>query len=186
MDLRNCTRSPYYNGARLSGFSEELVKIAAVRVGPYQQKTQYTCAAATLKAVLSYLGFDIPEEVLTILVRIKKRNGAETTQIVDAAKKLGFRTFERSFTIEEAKRITDKGIPIICDIQSFTKPGAGHYVVLAGIEGGSVYLMDPNVEGNKRIIPLEEFSERWWDREMRPPHKLMIRWGIVVLPPRGI
>ena len=177
MVSRNYTRKPSYK------VSLNLFKIAAIKVGPYQQEEEYSCAVATLRAVLMYWGDKVPEKVLGVLMRVKKKNGAETTQIVNAAQKLGYRAFEKSFTMEQAKQITDKGVPIICDIQSFTKPGSGHYVILKGMSNGDVHLMDPNVEGNQRVLSSREFQERWWDRRMKPPHNFMIRWGIVVLPP---
>lgn len=168
--------------ASLNGFCDELVKLA--RVEPYQQKTQWTCSAACLKAVLAHYGIKIPELVAIDLVRAKKNKGAETDQITRAAHKLGLDAFEYSFrSLEQAKLLLDDDIPIICDIQSFKHRGSGHYVVLTKIDENSVEIMDPNTKGNWRKLSLEEFDSRWWDRAMKPPHKKMLRWGTIILPP---
>jgi predicted double-glycine peptidase len=164
----------------LSNSIRSIEKFAKANVMTHQQETKWTCSAACLKAVLNYQGHKISERECGIYIRVRKNKGAETTDIVNAAKALGFDAYEKSFSIKEAKDLTDKGIPIICDIQSFTKPGAGHYVVLTDIDQNKAYLMDPNVESNSRVIPLDEFEKRWFDYEMHPPHKLMKHWGIVI------
>lgn len=162
-----------------------LEKIAMAEVKPHQQETQWTCSAACLKSVLTFYGIPTSERKCGVYIKVRKNKGAETTDIVNAAKAMGYDSYEKSFTIDEARDLTDKGIPIICDIQSFTKPGAGHYVVLVGIEGDRVYLMDPNTKGNSRTISLTEFRDRWFDHEMKPPHKLMKHWGVVVKNPKS-
>lgn len=161
-------------------FSDELEKIA--QVGPYQQKTQWSCSAACLKAVLEHYGARIPELLVIDAIGARKDRGAECDQIVDGARKLGFLAFEYSFeSLDQAKVLLDQDIPIICDIQSFNNPGKGHYVVMhAAVD--KIELMDPNTPGNRRVISREEMDERWWDRAMAPPHHMMPRWGIVVVP----
>jgi ABC-type bacteriocin/lantibiotic exporter with double-glycine peptidase domain len=150
---------------------------------PTQQHTGWSCSAACLKAVLRHHGFEVPEILLIWLIGTRKGRGAETTEIVNAARKLGFEATEGSFpSLDAAAEVLRKGFPIICDVQSFKFLGKGHYVVLTGIEGDQVHLMDPNVSGNQRTISRQEMEERWWDREMAEPHKLMTRWGIIIRP----
>lgn len=162
-------------------FSDEIEKIAEVI--PYQQKTQWTCSAACFKAVLNHHGIDIEEEGAVSLIGARPNRGAECFEIADAARKLGLDAFEYSFdSIDQAKTLLDQGLPIICDIQSFNHPGKGHYVVMVSADNESVQLMDPNTPGNWRVISREEMDQRWWDREMAPPHRLMPKWGIVILP----
>lgn len=153
------------------------------QVSPYQQKTQWTCSAACLKAVMAHWGTNIPELLVVDAVGARKGRGAECDQIAAAARKFGFLAFEYSFdSLDQAKVLLDQDIPIICDIQSFNNPGKGHYVVMTGVED-QVDLMDPNTPGNHRSISREEMDERWWDRAMAPPHQEMPRWGIIVIPP---
>ncbi len=174
--------------ALMESFSDELEKTA--QVGPYQQKTQWTCSAACLKAVLEHWGTKLSELSVIQAIGTKKGRGAECDEIAAAARKLGFLAFEYSFdSLEQAKVLLDQDIPIICDIQSFNNPGKGHYVVMTGAWNGDVgtedvvELMDPNTPGNTRTIKCSEMDERWWDRAMAPPHDLMPKWGIVVVPP---
>lgn len=158
------------------------VKTASVM--PYQQKTQWTCSAACLKAVAAHHGVRIPELAAIELVGARPGRGAETDQIAAAARKIGFLAFEYSFaSIDQARFLLDQEIPIICDIQSFNNPGKGHYVVMVAADDKRVELMDPNTPGNWRVISRAEMDARWWDRRMAPPHEMMWKWGIVVVPP---
>lgn len=166
----------------LREFKERWGKTKEAQVSPYQQKTQWTCSAACLKAVLAHYGQNIPEMQLIEAIGAKKGRGAECDEIAAAARKLGFDAFEYSFeSIDQAKSLTDADMPIICDIQSFNNPGKGHYVVMTAIDD-QVHLMDPNTPTNERVISREEMDERWWDRAMAPPHSMMPKWGIIVLP----
>ena len=157
-------------------------KLAEVR--PYQQQEQWTCSAACFKAVLEHYGFPVEEEDAVSLIGTRQGRGAEVDEITAAAHKLGLEAFDMSFpSLEGAKVVLDQDIPIICDIQSFNYPGKGHYVVLVGILGDEALLMDPNTPGNQRVISTEELEDRWWDRTMAPPHDLVPKWGVVILPP---
>lgn len=160
--------------------ASEYVKLA--QVSPYQQKTQYSCSAACLKAVLEHWGQDrLAEHEVMYAIGVKDRGGAEVDQITEGAKKLGFEAYDKCFSsLEEAKSVTDQDIPIIADFQSFNNPGKGHYVVITKIDDDVVHLMDPNTDGNERVITRAECEQRWWDRTMAPPHKLMPKWGVVV------
>jgi len=161
-----------------------LVLSKEAQVSPYQQETQWTCSAACLKAVLSHYGMEATEEELRDLIGAKPKRGAEVDEIVAAAHKLGLEAFDYLFaSLDQAKILLDQDIPIICDIQSFNHEGKGHYVVLTKIDGDEVHLMDPNTPGNQRVLTREHMDVRWWDHRMAPPHDLVEKWGVVVLPP---
>ena len=170
----------YYD--HLEEMEQEHVKQAQVEA--YQQETQWTCSAAALRAVLLHYGDDWPEKVLVPLIGARPQRGAETTEIAEAARALGYDVFEYSFaSVAHAKLLLDQDIPIICDIQSFKYRNKGHYVVMTKVDDAGVHLMDPNVpeEGNVRVIPIEDMEGRWWDLRMKG-RALMRRWGIVILP----
>lgn len=167
--------------------ADELQKMA--QVDAYQQKTEWSCSAGALKAVTLHHGFDFTEEELIKAIGARKGRGAETTDIMNGAKKLGFDAYEGSFeSLDDAKKTLKKGIPIIADVQSFNYPGKGHYIVIAGFKPGKGFIvMDPNTKGktaidNWRLMSAEELEEKWWDRAMASPHQLMPKWGVMVKP----
>lgn len=166
---------------KLAAFGDELEKIAEVL--PYQQETQWTCSAACMKAVLQHHGIEISESEAVAMIGARPGRGAECNEIADAARAMSLDAFEYSFdSLDQAKTLLDQDLPIICDIQSFNNPGKGHYVVMVGIDNTHVKLMDPNTPGNQRVISREEMDSRWWDRAMAPPHELMPKHGIIILP----
>ena len=162
----------------LPAFLDELEKIG--EVSPYQQETQHTCSAASLKAVLLHWGVEKTEGELSKLIGVHSK-GAEVDEITAAAKKLGFKAYDKELSWKEVDALLEKDIPIICDIRSFTK-NHGHYVVLAKADKTHVDIMDPNTKGNWRRLTRAAFDARWWDWTMAPPHKKMIRWGLVITP----
>lgn len=163
--------------------------IKSAQVGTHQQETEWTCSAACLRAALIHIGYDLPESDLAIAIGAKENRGAETTDIVNGAKKLGFEAWEQPFrTLDVAKEVLSQGIPIIADIQSFNNPGKGHYVLLSGFDSGSFMMMDPNTKGktavnNWRKITNQKLEEIWWDRAMAAPHEVMPKWGVMVTEP---
>ena len=167
--------------------SVELTKMA--QVDAYQQKTEWSCSAGTLKSVAQHYGIDLSEEEIVKAIGAREGRGAETTDIVEGARKLGFDASEGSFpSLAKAKETLKSGVPIIADIQSFNYPGKGHYIVLTGFKPDKGFIvMDPNTKGktaipNWRVLSEEKLEEIWWDRAMAPPHKLMKRWGVMVRP----
>ena len=159
-----------------------MIKLSKVR--PYQQKTKRTCSAACLHAVLRHYGFEVPEETLSELIGVR-RHGAELYQIVGVARALGFKASQVEIvSMKGALEYTRRDLPLICDVQSWTKPGSGHYVVLVDIKGGRAEIMDPNVAGNWRSMPVKDFDERWWDGDNVYPYKTLRRAAVFIEPRR--
>ncbi len=156
-------------------------KRASAYVTPYQQKDLKACSAACLKMVLGYYGTNKSEEELKKVIGVHS-SGAEVTEITAACKKLGFKAFDKEFSIESARKCVNAGIPIIMDGKSYNHPGKGHYTVLCNIKNGKAHIADPNTPGNKRVISLEELEDRWTSKEMYSPHRAKKRWGIAIIP----
>jgi len=145
---------------------------------PIQQLTRVTCGAACLLAIAEdYSISGLDEATVARLIGVTK-NGAFPVQLVAAARSLGLPSEERRFrTLAEAKAVTDKGVPIIANILSFTQPGGGHFVIITKIDEAGVHLMDPNVAGNRRLLSHEEMMRRWQTRRGS---------GVVVLRPGSL
>jgi len=132
------------------------------QVEPYQQTLRYSCSCASLLAVLRHYGItDYSEEDLMPLVGLSSI-GAWPYQIVHAAHALGLAAFElRLRSLADAVPYLGAGIPIICEVASWTMPGRGHFVVLVSMDGQTAEIMDPNTPGNWRSITLDELQQRW-------------------------
>jgi ABC-type bacteriocin/lantibiotic exporter with double-glycine peptidase domain len=157
-----------------------MIKVAKVR--PYQQETQRTCSAACLRAVLLHHGRDVPERILSEAIGVGKF-GAELYQIVGTARALGFKARQVEFkTLGDAIELVQKDLPLICDVQSWTKKGSGHYVVLVNVHAGTANIMDPNVHGNWRSMSVKDFDSRWWDGDSVFRGKTLRRAAVIVEP----
>lgn len=144
------------------------------QVEPYQQIQPYSCGAATLKAVTRHWGADFDEAMLIKLIDIDPNNGSTVDQVTRAARKLGFDAAPWKFdSIDELKTYTDRDVPVIIAVRSFTKPNQGHFVVAVDVDDTGVEMMDPNTRGNWRRVSRRELDDRWQFRD---------RYGIIVQP----
>lgn len=145
-------------------------------VQPYQQKTDYTCSAACLLAVARHYGVVLDEPNLTRLIGALPEIGATCEQVVEAARHLWMPAAAPHFaSLTATMPYLARGVPIIANVTSFTRPGSGHFVVLIAIDDRGVDLMDPNVTGNRRCLTYQEMDRRWQVRSQRQ--------GVVVLAP---
>jgi len=144
------------------------------QVDAYQQVKPYSCSCASLLAVLRHYNLDngMSEDDLVPLVGLTPL-GAWPYNIVQGAGKLGLPAFEMTFTPALAQHFTDQGIPVIAEVESWNRPGSGHFVVLCSLNPSAVQIMDPNTPGNWRTITQAELAQRWAFRGWR---------GVVVLP----
>jgi len=135
------------------------------QVDPYQQTTPYSCGPAALLAVMRHLGdYRLSEPELMALVGAKPEVGSSVIQVVNAARFMGMRSAVRQFSsLDEAKKWTDAGVPVIAGVASFRLPGKRHFVVITAVDAINAFLMDPNTPGNRRILSRSEMDSRWKD-----------------------
>lgn len=145
-------------------------------VEPYQQTEKYSCGAATLKAVLQHWGERVPEKTLIREIDIDPETGSTALQVANAARQRGYIAQVWRFdSIAELGSYTNRDIPVIVAMRSFTRPNQGHFLVATRVKPGQVELMDPNVPGNRRTLGNREMDKRWQFRE---------RVGVIVVPKR--
>ncbi|AOY00603.1 C39 family peptidase [Jeongeupia sp. USM3] len=125
-----------------------------------EQKTDFSCGAATLATILRYAyGLDAPEEVV-----LKGMMGEADQETV---RKLGFSMLDMKRYVE-ALGFRSKGykLPLealpalkIPAITLLDTNGYKHFVVVRKATADTVYVADPSV-GN-RAISMEEFASQW-------------------------
>ena len=113
--------------------------------------------------MLGHYGVDgWTEETLARIIGATEKVGATPEQIVDAAHRLGLQAFKGTFvSLAQAKQFTDQDVPLIAIVHSFVSPGKCHFVVVTEIGDSSVELMDPNVNGNVRVLASADMVARW-------------------------
>lgn len=146
-------------------------------IEPTQQIAPYSCGAAVLKAVLQHWGERADERSLIHEIGIDPKAGSTAEQVAVAARRRGYAAQTKQFkSIDELTQYTANGIPVIVAIQSFIRPQQGHFVIATKIKPDRVEIMDPNVRGNRRVVPRHEMDRRWRFRD---------RVGVVVTPRRA-
>jgi predicted double-glycine peptidase len=145
-------------------------------VEPYQQIRPYSCGAAALKAVMGHWGEPADEHDLIREVGVDPETGSSCHQVEAAARKRGYWAQTWKFdSLDELAKFTDRDIPVIIAIQSFTRPTEGHFVVATDVKSNHAEVMDPNVKGNQRTLSRHELDKRWKFRD---------RVGVLVMPPK--
>jgi len=146
------------------------------------QTTKSDCSSASLRMVLSAYRDLRTEKELSSLIGVKDGRGAECDQITNAARKLGYKAIDRSLSLKELESLLKGCVPVILDIQSYTRPPpVEHYVCAYKYENGLYYILDPNYEGRERILAKEELLKRWHGKAMKDGSDMKM-WGVVVLP----
>ncbi|MDW5563277.1 MAG: cysteine peptidase family C39 domain-containing protein [Methanomassiliicoccus sp.] len=137
------------------------------------QGTDYSCGAASLQAVLSYWGTDLPESELMGRLHTSPHHGTHEEDIVRVAKELGFAaTMETGLTVRDLALSVQEGIPVIIVAQAWAEEQSGdfswaddwdhgHYMVVIGVDNDHVCLEDPALEECREMLPIDDFEERW-------------------------
>lgn len=138
-----------------------------------RQATEYSCGACALQAVLGYWGKEVDETELMHLMGTNEDVGTHPENMVRGAKALGFGAEAReNLSLDEVKRVTDQGHPVIGLAQVWrsasASPGSprdewdsGHYFVILGVDEDYVYIQDPYVRMAKAFVPRAVFEEHW-------------------------
>lgn len=146
------------------------------QVEPYQQVEQYSCGAATLKAVMAHWDDHHDERMLIDLIGVDPKRGSTVDQVASAARTLGYDSYPYQFRdLDELRSLTAQDVPVIIAVRSFNRPNQGHFVVAVDVNDDAVEIMDPNTPGNWRVVSRDELDRRWRFRD---------RYAVIVKPRR--
>jgi len=149
-------------------------RIYNVYVPLVRQSYEYSCGAACLASVLYYWGvWDGREPELYPLCGTTW-NGTPGKGIIEVCKSFDLDVSSRSsLDMEDLAGLIVEGYTVILSIQAwgnYTEDtdmrqvwDDGHYVVLVGVEGDEVILMDPSVAGSYRRMSVKELMACWHD-----------------------
>jgi len=152
-----------------------------------RQATDYTCGVAALQSVLGYYGEDIRQDVLASAMGSNEQDGTRYLRMVEYAQGKGYTVqVNQNMTVESLKGFIDQKLPVIVLIQAWpdapvdwaTDYDDGHYVVAVGYDQNFMYFMDPSTLGNFTYIPVDEFVQRWHDKD--GDGSILTRFGMIV------
>ena len=126
----------------------------------YPQETDFSCAVACLRMVLSHLGVSKAEAELRDLCDCTIF-GTSALELVFAARKLGFAASSKhTLTTADLIELTEHGyFPIVFVASAPQVPPDVHSFVVVSATRGHIEVLDPQ-QGQRRF-DLDDFLERW-------------------------
>ncbi|MBX4189518.1 C39 family peptidase [Candidatus Parcubacteria bacterium] len=122
------------------------------------------CGPASLSSLLHFYGIKMSERELGNLCETTAEYGTEPEVLRNTLRKLGFKAVAREHgTWEELKRLVTHETPVLVNWWSdYEKPADGHYSLVYKMTDKSIFLMDPELGGYRRMSK-ERFMRQWYD-----------------------
>ena len=156
------------------------------------QSSPWTCGPAALMAALVYFGvYDDPQSRLDDELGATPEDGTAVRSLVAVARRYGLAAHARTgLTIDDLTRALAGGAVVIVALQAWAAAEEsdwrshwedGHYVVVVGVTGDRVYVMDPSVRTGYAYLPRDQFVDRWHDYDQQGVETVVWdRLGIVI------
>lgn len=149
-----------------------------IRLNPFRQSAGL-CGPASLKILLEYYGKNFTEEELTKICAASSNYGTDHAQMIEAIKTIGENPLAKdNATIEEIRGQIANQIPVVV---GWWSQDEDHYSVVYDIDENNIYLMDPEVEDGRRIMPIHEFLSVWHDFD-GPENTRIEHWMMTITP----
>ncbi|MEX2010386.1 MAG: cysteine peptidase family C39 domain-containing protein [Parcubacteria group bacterium] len=128
------------------------------------RQSESFCGPASLVSLLDYYGVRISEKELGRLCGTTISKGTEPEDLIRVLKKLGFKVFSKEQgTWSEIREIVSRGTPVLVNWWSdYELPSDGHYSLVYRMTDKSIYLMDPELGGYRRM-QRAKFMRQWYD-----------------------
>ncbi len=126
-----------------------------------QQKYLGYCLPACAEMVLNYLGISQSQEALAKKIKTTINLGTPRSNIKNlASRRITVNYNEGHLT--DIRSWLDRKVPVIVFIQAHELPiwrgqDFKHAVVVVGLEGKTIYLMDPALESGPTPTPVDDF-----------------------------
>lgn len=130
----------------------------------FKQDKDTTCGVASLRMVLAFLGKDIPESDLEETCETSWL-GNTCGELVQGSMKYGFEAEEiENMTPDYVTKLLTNKFPLIALLDPAVLYGGlegfGHFVVITGLKGDTIYYNDPD-RGENVTAPVERFFNAW-------------------------
>lgn len=154
------------------GRLQESLSIPHVR-----QSSNYSCGRAALLSVLQHHG--VSAEGIESL-GTDPEHGTSAGEIVDHCERLGLPVeAKNNCTLDDLAAAINRGAPCLCAVTMY---GGGHWVVVAGVEGDEVTIVDPASDTPQYAMPASKFLDLWHDETEGRDY---VHYAIAVGKPAG-
>lgn len=143
-------------------------KKARANVTPVRQRTQFSCMAASMTMALQALGVRCSEDEVAEVMGVAPMRGATWEDAVAAAQHYGcIATLVCPSTIEQIKRWTDNGDPVLIAWNPEGREWSHASVVFDVEEDMTCHVADPNIpdpQETVRIVDRKHFYSKWSEK----------------------
>ncbi|HKI74092.1 MAG TPA: C39 family peptidase [Pseudomonadales bacterium] len=162
-----------------------------IELNNMRQTFDFDCGVKALQGVLAYYGVEERADTLLEELNADPEHGTSVQNMIAVAERKGFTVASgTNWTLDDIKNYVDQGHPVIVSIQAWADQELtlkqwrenyedGHYVVVVGYDGPTLYFEDP-ASFHRTFLREREFVARWHDVEPITGEKLQ-RLGIVLL-----
>jgi ABC-type bacteriocin/lantibiotic exporter with double-glycine peptidase domain len=134
------------------------------------QRTDWSCGQVAARVVFQFHGFRgrTPQG--------SPIDGTDPRTLETAFRRAGLRVQSGEMEPDDLRHHTRAGRPVVCLVTE--DDGVGHYVVVAGVKGRTVFYHCPTAGAKSEL--LTRFAARWHDSDRVAVR--YERWGIAVWP----
>ncbi|MDB5266736.1 MAG: hypothetical protein JWN89_551 [Parcubacteria group bacterium] len=139
------------------------IRYSMISLKPIRQSASF-CGPASLVSLVQYYGKNMTEPELGRLCGTTTENGTEPEALAKGLKKLGFKVKTKDKgTWNELKTLVDSDTPVLVNWWSdYGAPADGHYSVVYKMTGRTLWMMDPELGGFRRMTKAK-FMRQWYD-----------------------
>lgn len=126
----------------------------------FPQETEYTCAPACIRIVLSKYGIFLTEKEIEIETRSTSESGTDDGEILKFFTSRHFdTTLHERWEFSDIKKFLEDGYDIIINY-FISEEQEWHYAIVKNIDDQYIYLIDPECWPDTQY-PLPSFYENW-------------------------
>jgi len=167
--FRDITQFKEARAARVADlFLRPTMRTAAADVTPVRQRTQFSCMATSMMMCLRAHGVECSEDEVAKVMGVKPMQGATWEDAIACAQHYGCRaTLVCPSTVDQMRRWTDAGTPVIIAWNPEGRDWSHASVVFDVKEDGTVLVADPNIpdpDETVREVPKGEFYKKWSEK----------------------
>jgi len=150
-----------------------------IELNPFLQ-SESMCGPASLKILLSHYGKDFSEDELALLCDSTLEKGTSHAGLTKAVGQLGLKYSEKAdASLKDIEERVNDNSPVII---GWWSKDENHYSVVYGLDNENIYLMDPEIEGGKRVMSKKDFLDAWHDFDSATETEVS-HWMLVITQP---
>lgn len=129
----------------------------------FKQTRNNTCVPASVRMILTHLGYSTDESTLARLLDSKPFG--TTARNVQRVSSLGFSVSFGSSSLANIRAALENGTPVIAFVMTghlkYWNLDAAHALVVVGIDAEKVYLNDPWFDTAPQVASIDDFLAAW-------------------------